>query len=111
MYTRDAFAEKFHQLLREVPETYNLRQWQLDYRQVIYQMGLRILERFPEGVAGGAPQQPQLQQQPQGNPLQPASPVHPGPRADGHTGGPGSGVDPSVYIALAALNMHIPPKN
>jgi hypothetical protein len=46
MATRDAFADKFRQLLKDVPENYTLEQWQHAYRQVIFLMGMQILKRF-----------------------------------------------------------------
>jgi len=55
MSARDAFAEKFRLLLREIPENYTLPQWQFLYRQVIFSMGMRILERFPNDAAGPDP--------------------------------------------------------
>ncbi len=42
----DAFAEKFRELLKEMPAEYTLKQWQYAYRQAIFLMGMRILERF-----------------------------------------------------------------
>jgi hypothetical protein len=46
MATRDGFADKFRQLLKEVPESYTLEEWQHAYRQVIFLMGMQILKRF-----------------------------------------------------------------
>jgi hypothetical protein len=50
--TRNLFAEKFSQLLAEIPDGYTLPQWQFSYRQVIFSMGMKILERFPEEAVG-----------------------------------------------------------
>lgn len=44
------FAEDFARLLDTVPKNYTLAQWQHAYRQVIYSMGVKILENFPELV-------------------------------------------------------------
>jgi len=46
MAPRNDFADKFRQLLKGVPDDYTLEQWQHAYRQVIFLMGMRILERF-----------------------------------------------------------------
>lgn|SRR5208282_4427397 len=46
MSTHDAFAQKFREFLRDVPNDYTLEQWQHAYRQVMFFMGMRILERF-----------------------------------------------------------------
>jgi len=42
------FAEKVRQLLKGVPDDYKLEQWQHAYRQAIFLMGTKILERFEE---------------------------------------------------------------
>ena len=46
MATNYAFADKFRQLLKEVPEKYTLEEWQHAYRQAIFMMGMQILKRF-----------------------------------------------------------------
>jgi hypothetical protein len=48
MSTPYPFSEQFGRMLREVPDHYSLAEWQYLYRQVIYSMGMRILERFPQ---------------------------------------------------------------
>jgi hypothetical protein len=51
------FSDGFETLLNSIPKNTSLEQWQADYRQVIFSMGLRILELFPnEAVAGGGGQ-------------------------------------------------------
>jgi hypothetical protein len=55
MATRDAFAGKFNKLLKEIPKTYTLEQWQYIYQQVILSMGTRILERFQQDAIGPDP--------------------------------------------------------
>jgi hypothetical protein len=42
----DAFAEKFRELLKEIPDRFTLQQWQDAYREAIFLMGMQILERF-----------------------------------------------------------------
>ncbi|HEY2462723.1 MAG TPA: hypothetical protein VGI32_01580 [Steroidobacteraceae bacterium] len=46
MAARNDFADKFRQLLKSIPENYTLDEWQHAYRQIIFAMGMRILERF-----------------------------------------------------------------
>ncbi len=55
MSKHDAFIAEFEKLLGTIPEHYTLAQWQYAYRNVVYSMGLRILERFPEAVVGPEP--------------------------------------------------------
>jgi hypothetical protein len=55
MPAHDAFAEKFRQLLREIPAGTALPEWQYLYRQVIFSMGMEILERFREDAVGPDP--------------------------------------------------------
>jgi hypothetical protein len=102
MASRDAFADKFRKLLREVPDDYTLEQWQHTYRQVIFQMGMKILEQFEEdaiagprrnaegggGGGGGG----------RGNGAQPET-ANKGPVVvfiDSHGGGAGGGWNPSI---------------
>jgi len=44
--TSDAFAQKFRELLKEIPDKFTLQQWQHAYREAIFLMGMQILERF-----------------------------------------------------------------
>jgi hypothetical protein len=55
MPKHDAFIEEFEKLLGKIPEHYSLSQWQYAYRSVLYSMGLKILEHFPEAVVGPDP--------------------------------------------------------
>jgi hypothetical protein len=113
MSTRDAFADKFRMLLREIPENYTLSQWQFLYRQVIFSMGMRILEQFPMDATGpdpfvspakGNPKPPP--QPPPPPPPPPIGPVKGGPMLPGGgTGGHGLGGQPSLVIAEVALGL------
>lgn len=58
MSTHDAFAQKFRELLRDVPNDYTLEQWQHAYRQVMFFMGMRILERFSNDAVNAIEAQP-----------------------------------------------------
>lgn len=53
MASHDVFADKFRKLLRDVPDDYSLEQWQHAYRQAIFLMGMKILERFEEDAIAG----------------------------------------------------------
>jgi hypothetical protein len=55
MPKHDAFIEDFEKLLAKIPEHYSLAQWQYAYRNVLYSMGLKILENFPQAVVGPDP--------------------------------------------------------
>jgi hypothetical protein len=46
MSTPIPFLEQFRRLLGDMPENYTLEEWQYLYREVIFSMGTRILERF-----------------------------------------------------------------
>jgi hypothetical protein len=58
MAERNNFIEDFKRLLDRFPDTHSLPQWQFAYRQVIYSMGLKILENFPKDVVGPDPTWP-----------------------------------------------------
>jgi hypothetical protein len=58
MSAHNTFAETFSRLLREIPTGSSLPEWQHLYRQVIFSMGLQILERFPEDAVGPDPSAP-----------------------------------------------------
>jgi hypothetical protein len=55
MSKRERFAEKFSELLREIPDDYSLPEWQHAYRQVIFSMGMKILEQFPTQAVADPP--------------------------------------------------------
>lgn len=52
MATNDAFVEDFRKLLGRIPDDYSYQHWQYAYRQVIYLMGMKILEKFPDEALG-----------------------------------------------------------
>ena len=58
MATRDVFINEFEKLLEGIPKTYSLQQWQYAYRNVVYSMGLKILENFSKVVVGSDPSEP-----------------------------------------------------
>jgi len=55
MSTHEAFIREFRRLLETFPEDLSLKQWQYEYRNVIYFMGLKILERFAEDAVAPDP--------------------------------------------------------
>jgi hypothetical protein len=56
MSTRDTFLTDFELLVGRIPATATLDQWQYAYKQVIFTMGLQILEKFQQEALGPAPQ-------------------------------------------------------
>jgi hypothetical protein len=98
MASRDAFADKFRQLLNDLPDGYTLDQWQQAYREAIFIMGMQILERFE--AAAIAAQFPIEKHTETGEPatmdLLGGGPVvlH----NFSHGGGPGGGGNPSRYL-------------
>jgi hypothetical protein len=101
MDSRNDFADKFRQILKSVPEDYTLEQWQHAYRQAIFLMGMKILERFEEeaiagprriaeggGDGGGRREGAQPE-------LAPGVPVI--VFIDSHGGGQGGGWNPSIF--------------
>jgi hypothetical protein len=91
MPKHDAFIAEFEKLLGKIPEHYSLEQWQYAYRNVVYSMGLKILERFPEAIVGPdpatnavkPPQPPQMRVLSAGGPP-PALPAGAGGSTGGH---------------------------
>ncbi len=91
MSTTDPILAEFERLLGRIPENFTLQQWQFAYKKVIFTMGMKILERFPQNAFGPPPTK---------------SPVKGrGPFAAG--GGPKGG--PIIHVANAALDLAPPP--
>ena len=91
----ESFDEKFRELLREIPEDSGLLEWQYLYRQVIFGMGLKLLERFPGDAVGDA-----------GLPPHRTRPSHDhGAGSGGQSGGP----HPSIVLELAGVALGIQP--
>jgi hypothetical protein len=55
MSKRNALRDEVLRLAESIPEEPSLRQAQFAYRQIIFFMGLRILETFPETAIGAPP--------------------------------------------------------
>jgi len=86
-------------------DTGSLQQWQFAYKEVIFAMGLKILEKFPRNalgptpITGGEPHTEALIVHPPGG--GPAGPsLHP---AGWIPGGP------IIHVAIAALGLAPPP--
>jgi hypothetical protein len=120
----NSLAVQFPQLNQEIPEKLTLPQWQYLYREVIFSMGMRILQLFPQdplgpnpfvaqsapaaaagggaakpgGHAGGPPPPP---------PPPPGMPPPFGPREDTGKGGPTGGPEPALSIAHAVLGLPV----
>jgi hypothetical protein len=83
MAKRNAFIKEFKKLLKSIPDNYTLPQWQFAYRQVLYSMGMKILENFEDDVVGPDPSGAQG-----AGPKPGQSPSKSrGPEAGGQTGG------------------------
>jgi hypothetical protein len=54
MSTSDSLIADFERLLNTFPET-SLQQWQFAYKKVIFLMGLKILNKFPQNAFGPEP--------------------------------------------------------
>jgi hypothetical protein len=54
MDSRDDFIKEFDKLLQR-PRDYSLEQWQYVYKQVVFSMGMQILEEFDTDVFGEDP--------------------------------------------------------
>jgi hypothetical protein len=54
MDSRDDFIKEFDELLKR-PRDYSLEQWQYVYKQVVFSMGMQILEEFHQDVLGEDP--------------------------------------------------------
>jgi|SRR5277367_2493807 len=109
MSAQDVFAEKFRNLLREIPNDCTLPQWQFIYRQAIFNMGMQILERFSYDAYGPNPLETDSAG---GRPVPGNPPPYPGGPAGGGgvnplsgTGGHGIGGQPSFIIAGVALAL------
>jgi hypothetical protein len=100
MAPRNDFADKFRQLLKDVPADYTLEQWQQAYRQVIFLMGMQILEHFEtEAIAQQAHRE---QKRFGGNESAAVADVAGGGNVimyiASHGGGPGGGGNPSIFF-------------
>jgi hypothetical protein len=97
MTERDVFIEDFKVLLNRIPRTYSLPQWQFAYRQVIYSMGLKILENFPYDVVGPDPTGPVV--------AAPDSTVTTVGAVSARSGGPGPHPNIVCKLACAVLGV------
>jgi hypothetical protein len=97
MTERDVFIEDFKRLLDRIPHTYSLPQWQFAYRQVIYSMGLKILENFPKDIVGPDPSEPVA--------AAPNSTITSAGVSSAHSGGPGGHPNIICKLACAVLGV------
>jgi hypothetical protein len=91
MSTSDPLIADFERLLDKIPATFTLEQWQFAYKKMIFTMGLKILEKFPENALGPKP----TKSPPKGR----------GPFTAGGPWGQG----PIIHLASAALDLAPPP--
>jgi hypothetical protein len=107
--TLDSLVADFKGRLNKIDKS-SLQQWQFAYKEVIFAMGLKILEQFPknalgpvpiaEGKGGGGPG-------PGGGPIIHIPAGGPGGGPIIHAGGPGGG--PIIHLATAVLGLAPPP--
>jgi hypothetical protein len=110
----NSLAVQFPQLNQSIPEKLTLLQWQYLYREVIFSMGMRILQLFPQEALGANPfDVPSGKGGPTGGP-QPGPHPSPtkfpvqgavGPHEDTGKGGPTGGPQPALSVAQAALGL------
>lgn len=105
MAKRDAFIDEFKKLLEKFAAEYSLPQWQFAYRQVIYTMGMEILQNFPGDVVGPAPSGLQAE----GPPHAGGSPGKGLTESAAGTGGPGPGHHPSIICEFGCLVLGVTP--
>jgi len=91
MSKSDSIIADFERLLDSIPDNFTLQQWQFAYKKVIFAMGLKILEKFPENAFGPPPTK---------SPVKGRGPFMAG-------GGPTGG--PIIHLASAALGLAPPP--
>lgn len=121
----NSFPEQFKQMLGGLPGNYSLEEWQYLYRDVIFSMGLQILERFSSDAIGPNPFERG------GNPAVTATGaataaisrapgshgpgINPSPLPGGNhpnmDGSHGPGYSPSLVIAAIALGLQAPPED
>jgi hypothetical protein len=122
--TLDSLVADFERRLGSIDKS-SLQQWQFAYKQVIFAMGLKILEQFPRNAFGPEPiaEGHGGSQGPGGGPV-----IHRGGGAPGPGGGPiihqpagglgggpiihqagGPGGGPIIHLATAALELAPPP--
>jgi hypothetical protein len=108
MSVYDEFSTDFRALLQKIPPETPLPEWQFLYRQVIFAMGMTILERFTTAAVGHNPFPaesvgPRESRSPPG-PTPPPSPTPPpgkGPSTDRGGGGRGAGGQPNIAELVA----------
>ena len=105
MAKRDAFIDEFKKLLENFTLQYSLPQWQFAYRQVIYTMGMEILQNFPSDVVGPDPSGLQaVGSRPAGD-----SPRKGISESSAAGGGQGPGHHPSIICELTCLVLGVTP--
>jgi hypothetical protein len=102
--TLDSFVADFKVRLNKIDKS-SLQQWQFAYKEVIFAMGLKILEQFPRNALGPEPTA-------KGHATAEALVIHPAGGGPGggpiiHAGGPGGG--PIIHLATAVLGLAPPP--
>jgi hypothetical protein len=116
--TLDSLVADFERRLGSIDRS-SLQQWQFAYKKVIFAMGLKILEQFPQNALGPEPTEEGHDSGaagPRGGPIihggghgtgtGPSPGPSPGPISH-PSGGPWGG--PIIHLATAALGLAPPP--
>ena len=108
--TLDSLVAEFKGRLNKIDKS-SLQQWQFAYKEVIFAMGLKILEQFPQNALGPVPI---AEGKGGGGPGPGGGPIIHAPAGGGpgggpiiHAGGPGGG--PIIHLATAVLGLAPPP--
>jgi hypothetical protein len=108
--TLDSLVADFKLRLDKIDES-SLQQWQFAYKEVIFAMGLKILQKFPRNALGPEPteeehlgggEEADVARGPARSPIKERGPFAAG-------GWPGSGQGPIIHVVGAVLGLHPPP--
>jgi hypothetical protein len=106
MNERETFIEEFKKLLGTMP-AHSFAEWLYAYRQVAHTMGVEILRRFPEEIAGYPPSR--LAGSRDGEPDDAEIVIVTAPQQAGGPSG-GAGGHPSVLCKLSCLIFDLYPE-
>jgi len=113
MSTSDPLIAEFERLLDGIPDTFTLQQWQFAYKKVIFTMGLKILNKFPQDAFGPQPPwplwyAPESEGHADGAPgPMPSRPPFRGRGPNPAGGGPTG--NPIIHVWYAAMELTPPP--
>jgi hypothetical protein len=122
--TLDSLVADFQARLEKIDKS-SLQQWQFAYKKVIFAMGMKILEKFPQNALGPVPigeghggggqgpgGGPIIHHHPGhggGDPAPGGGPIIHGPAGGSTLHAAGWGGGPIIHLAIAALELAPPP--